>query len=277
MSLTLQSGNPAMGALERWDENFTDAASRPKVMTIGGTVQATAILLAIVGGVGVITYQALFKQAQASLAAGGQVTMPGWAWPVMIGSFIAFFVFSFAIYKKPKAAPILAPIHAVIEGVWVGVFSFVIPMQFLNTMDVFSGGATTLIMQAVLATVGICAAMLTGYATGILRVGPLFQKVLITMGAGLMFYVVALFLLNMLGVGIWNGFADTGVIGIGFTVFCLALASLYLLLDFKFIEQGVQSGAPKYMEWVGAWGLMVTLVWVYVEVLRLLAKLKSSD
>lgn len=277
MSLSLQSGNPAMGALERWDENFTDAASRPKVMTIGGTVQATAILLAIVAGCGVITYQALFKQAQASIAAGGGITMPGWAWPVMIGSFIAFFVFGFAIYKKPKAAPILAPIHAAIQGVWVGLFSFIIPVQFLNSMDVFSGGATTLILQAVLATVGICAAMLTGYATGILRVGPFFQKVLITLGAGLMFYVVALFLLNMLGVQIWNGFADTGPIGIGFTVLCLGLASLYLLLDFKFIEEGVKSGAPKYMEWVGAWGLMVTLVWVYIEVLRLLAKLRSSD
>lgn len=277
MAFQLQSGNPAMGALERWDENFTDAASRPRVMTIGGTVQATAILLAIVAGAGVITYQSLYKQAQASLNAGGGVTMPTWAWPAMIGAFIAFFIFSFAIYKKPKAAPILAPIHAAIEGVWLGIFSFVIPVRFLNTMEVFSGGATTLIMQAVLATFGICAAMLVGYATGILRVGPFFQKVIITLTAGLMFYVVALFLLQFLGIQIWNGFSNTGPIGIGFTVLCLGLASLWLLLDFKFIEQGVQSGAPKYMEWVGAWGLMVTLVWVYIEVLRLLAKLRSSD
>lgn len=270
----LESRNPAMRVLET-ETPF--GVERAKTMTIAGTVTATSILLSIVAVCGVITYQSLFKQAQASLAAGGEIMIPGWAWPVMIGSFIAFFVFSFAIYKKPKMAPILAPVHAAIEGVWVGVFSFIIPVQFLSGMDVFSGGATTLIIQAVLATFGICAAMLAGYATGILRVGPFFQKVLITLGAGLMFYIVAMFLLNMLGVGIWNGFADAGPVGIGFTVFCLGLASLFLLLDFKFIEEGVQKGAPKYMEWVGAWGLMVTLVWVYIEVLRLLAKLQSRD
>jgi uncharacterized YccA/Bax inhibitor family protein len=258
MSLSLQSGNPAMGALERWDENFTDAASRPKTMTIGGTVQATAILLAIVAAAGVITFQAIMKN---SVAAGNTLTLPGWAWPALIGSFVATLVVGFLIYRKPKTAPVSA----------------IIPAQFLNSMDVFSGGATTLIMQAMLATMGICAAMLVGYATGILRVGPFFQKVIITLGAGLLFYVVALYLLSFFGVRIWNGFADSGPIGIGFTALCLGLASLYLLLDFKFIEEGVRSGAPKYMEWVGAWGLMVTLVWIYIEVLRLLAKLRSSD
>tara|TARA_R110000782_G_scaffold12913_3_gene38242 strand:- start:34328 stop:35152 length:825 start_codon:yes stop_codon:yes gene_type:complete len=274
MSLSLQSGNPAMGALERWDENFTDAASRPKVMTIGGTVQATAILLAIVAAAGVITFQAIVKN---SVAAGNTLTLPGWAWPALIGSFIATLVVGFLIYRKPKTAPIVAPIHAAIEGVWAGALSAIIPARFLNSMDVFSGGATTLIMQAMLATMGICAAMLVGYATGVLRVGPFFQKVIITLGAGLLFYVVALYLLSFFGVRIWNGFADTGPIGIGFTALCLGLASLYLLLDFKFIEEGVKNGAPKYMEWVGAWGLMVTLVWIYIEVLRLLAKLRSND
>lgn len=273
MSL-LQSGNPAMGALERWDENFTDSATRPRVMTIGGTVQATAILLAIVAATGVITFQSIMNL---STQAGDRIALPGWTMPFMIVSFIAFFAVAFVIYRKPKIAPIVAPIHAGVQGVWVGALSAVIPAQFLSSVEVLSGGATTLIMQAVLATVGICAAMLVGYATGILRVGPFFQKVIITLGIGLVFYTVAMYLLRFLGVNIWNGFADSGPIGIGFTVFCLGLASLYLLLDFKFIETGVKEGAPKYMEWVGAWGLMVTLVWIYIEVLRLLAKLRSSD
>lgn len=274
MSFQLQSGNPAMGALERWDENFTDAASRPKVMTIGGTVQATGILLAIVAGAGVITYQAIMSQ---TVLAGDRLQLPGWAWLAAMISFGLFFLFGFAIYRKPRAAPVLAPIHAGVEGVWVGALSAIIPAQFLGGVELLAGSGNALIMQAVLATMGICAAMLLGYATGILRVGPFFQKVLLTMGAGLAFYVVALFILQFLGIRIWNGFADAGPIGIGFTVFCLGLASLYLLLDFKFIEEGVKNGAPKYMEWVGAWGLMVTLVWVYIEVLRLLAKLRSSD
>lgn len=274
MSLSLQSGNPAMGALERWDENFTDAASRPRTMTIGGTVQATGILLAIVAGAGVLTYQAIVR---ASVANANTLTLPGWAWGAMVAAFVATLVVGFVIYRKPKVAPVVAPLHAAVEGVWVGSLSAIIPAQFLNSMDVFAGGATTLIIQAVLATFGICAAMLIGYATGVLRVGPFFQKVIITLGIGLLLYVGMLFLLPLLGMNLWNGFADTGPIGIGFTVFCLGLASLYLLLDFQFIEQGVKNGAPKYMEWVGAWGLMVTLVWVYVEVLRLLAKLRSSD
>lgn len=274
MSLSLQSGNPAMGALERWDQNFTDAASRPKVMTIGGTVQATGILLAIVAGAGAITYQAVIN---ASVAAGNTLTLPGWAWPMLIVSFIAMVGVGFLIHGKPRLAPFVAPLHAAVQGVWAGALSAIIPARYLNNMEVFSGGATTLIMQAVLATMGICAVMLLGYATGILRVGPFFQKVIITLGAGLLFYVCALHLLRFFGINLWNGFIDSGPIGIGFTVFCLGLASVYLLLDFKFIEEGVRNGAPKHMEWVGAWGLMVTLVWVYVEVLRLLAKLRSSD
>lgn len=274
MSLNLQSGNPAMSALERWDDNFTDAASRPKVMTIGGTVQATAILLAIVAGAGVITYQAVMNQA---VLVGERLNLPGWTWLAVTIAFVLFFIFGFAIYRKPRAAPWLAPIHAGVEGVWVGALSAIIPARFLGGVELLSGSGNALIMQAVLATVGICAAMLVGYATGVLRVGPFFQKVLLTLGAGLVFYITALWLLNFFGIQIWNGFADAGPIGIGFTVFCLGLASLYLLLDFKFIEEGVKSGAPKYMEWVGAWGLMVTLVWIYIEVLRLLSKLRSSD
>lgn len=274
MAFQLQSGNPAMGALERWDQTHADDAARPKTMTIGGTVQATGILLAIVAGAGVITFQAIMK---ASAAAGNTLTLPGWAWPVLAVAAFSTLGVGFFIYRKPKAAPIVAPLHAVVQGVLAGSFSAIIPAQFLNNIEFFAGGATTLIMQAVLATVGICAAMLLGYATGILRVGAFFQKVLITLGIGLTIYVIALYLLRLLGIPIWNGFADAGPIGIGFTIFCLALASLYLLLDFKFIEEGVKNGAPKYMEWVGAWALMVTLVWVYIEVLRLLAKLRSSD
>lgn len=275
--MKLESGNPAMIALDRWDQTFLTDQARPKAMTIGGTVTATAILLAIVSAVGVVVFQQLTTAARAAQVAGQPMSLPGWTMPALIGSFIATLVISFVIFKKPKVAPVLAPIHAAIEGVFVGALSFMIPVRFLGQTEFFgTDGATTLIMQAVLATFGICAAMLTGYATGVLRVGPFVQKVIVTLGIGLLFYTVALWLLSKFGVGIWNGYADTGIVGIGFTVFCLGLASLFLLLDFKFIEEGVKSGAPKYMEWVGAWGLMVTLVWVYIEVLRLLSKLRSE-
>ncbi len=273
----LQSGNPAMRVLERWDEAALNADARPKAMTIGGTVTATAILLAIVGAVGVLVFQQLTQTARASLSTTGSIAFPAWAWPALIGGMIGGLAFSLIIAFKPKTAPFLAPIHAGLEGVFVGALSFIIPAQFLGGEKALGGEATTLVIQAMLATFGICAAMLLGYASGVLRLGGFAKKMIITLSAGLMIYVALLWILSMFGVGIWNGFADTGMLGIGFTGVCLGLASLYLLLDFEFIEQGVKAGAPKYMEWVGAWGLMVTLVWVYIEVLRLLSKLRSND
>jgi len=244
---------------------------RTSAMTIGGTVTATSILLSIVAVVGILVWQNL----NASYAANSSV-MPGWVMPVMIGTLIGGVVVSFMIYGKPKMAPFIAPIHAALEGAFVGVATFYIPMQY---MPVEQGPNPTaaLAIQAAVATFGVTAAMLFGYGTGIIRVGPKFQKIMMTALMGLVFYVLALFLLGMFGVQIWNGFADAGPMGIGFSVLIIGLASMFLILDFQYIEEGVNAGAPKYMEWVGAWGLMITLVWLYIEILRLLAKLRSND
>jgi len=267
----LQSRNPAMGAFGQ-EGRFGDAQiakSESNTMTIGGTISATSILLAIVAVVGIFTWQ--------QMVSGG--TMTKFVWPMLIGGFVLGIIISFAIYAKPKSARVLGPVHAVFQGVFVGALSYIIPMQFLgNAADpAASNSMQTLILQAVIATFGVAGAMLAGYASGLLRVGPFIQKMIITATLGLVFYTMMLFILQMVGVGIWNGFADTGMMGIGFTGFCVALASLFLLLDFQFIEKNVEAGAPKYMEWVGAWALMVTLVWLYIEILRLLSKLQARD
>jgi len=261
----LQSRNPAMRVLENEDVLTVE---RKSVMTIGGTVTATSILLSIVAVVGILVWQAI----NSSWMAGNGI--PGWAWPAAMGSMIVGLIISFVIYKSPKIAPVLAPAHAVLEGVFVGAATFVIPLQFIPPDKV---NGPMLAMQAAGATLAITAAMLAGYATGILRVGPLVQKIMVTALFGLVGYIALLWILSFFGVGIWNGYADTGAMGIGFTVLCAGLASLFLLLDFQYIEAGVEHRAPKYMEWVGAWGLMVTLVWLYIELLRLLAKLQSRD
>lgn len=260
----LESRNPAMRVLEN-ETPF--GMERSSVMTLGGTVTATSILLSIVAVVGVIVWQ----QISSAYASGG---MPGWAWPAVIVSMIAGIGISFIIAFKPKTAPVLAPVHAVIEGVFVGALTFVIPMQFIPPDQV---NGPLIALQAATATLAVAAAMLGGYATGILRVGPLVQKIMMTALFGLIGYTALIWILSFFGVGIWNGYADTGLMGIGFTVLCAGLASMFLLLDFKMIEEGVQRGAPKYMEWVGAWALMVTLVWLYIEMLRLIAKLQSRD
>jgi len=265
----IQSRNPAMGAFSRYgDDQIAQSESKSKTMSIGGTVSATGILLAIVAVTGVLSWT--------SIANGG--FMSNFIWPAWIIAGLGGIVVSLIIFAKPKLAPIIAPIHAGFEGVFVGAISYIIPAYFLSggADSAQDGSMQTLILQAVLATFGIAAGMLVGYATGVLRVGPLMQKVMMTMMFGIMGYALLLVLLSVFGVGIWNGFADTGAFGIGFTLLCIGLASLFLVLDFQFIEQGVKAGAPKHYEWVGAWGLMVTLVWLYIEVLRLLAKLRSE-
>jgi uncharacterized YccA/Bax inhibitor family protein len=265
----LQSRNPAMSVLQSEQAFGTEQA---RVMTIGGTVTATSILLSIVAVVGILVWQSL----NTTYATTG--TIPGWAMPAMIGALIGGIAVSFIIYGKPKTAPIIAPIHAALEGAFVGVATFVIPMQYMPIEPGATNNPTAMLaIQAAIATFGVTAAMLFGYGTGIIRVGPKFQKIMMTALMGLVFYVVALFILGMFGVQIWNGFADAGPMGIGFSVLIIGLASMFLILDFQYIEAGVKTGAPKYMEWVGAWGLMITLVWLYIELLRLLAKLRSND
>lgn len=265
----LQSRNPAMRVIES-EQPF--GIERTSAMTLGGTVTATSILLSIVAVVGILSWQAINS---AFISSG---SMPGWAFPVMIGALIGGIVVSVVIYKAPKSAPIVAPLHAILEGAFVGVATFVIPMQFLPMQP----GATTnpgamIALQAAVATFAVTGVMLAGYASGILRVGPLLQKVMITALISLVGYTALIWILSFFGVGIWNGYADTGMMGIGFTGLCVGLASLFLLLDFKYIEEGIEHKAPKYMEWVGAWGLMITLVWLYIELVRLLSKLQARD
>lgn len=266
----LQSRNPAMRVLENEDVLTVE---RQSVMTLRGTVNATFILLAIVATAGILTW----NQVNAYWLSNG--TLPGWILPFVGATLIAGLVVGFWIYKAPKHARFIAPLHAAVEGAFVGAFSFYAPHFLAPVKEGQSTNEYAMMAgYAALATIIVAGTMLIGYASGILRVGPLMQKVIITLGAALALYVLALWITRLVGfTGLWNGFWDTGPIGLGFTVLCVGLASLFLLLDFQYIEAGVQQRAPKHMEWVGAWGLMVTLVWLYIEILRLIAKLRANE
>ena len=131
-------------------------------------------------------------------------------------------------------------------------------------------------MQAVGLTFGTLLGMLLAYRAGVIRATEKFKAVVGAATAGIFIVYLASFLLGFFGVGI-PYIHEGGIIGIGFSLFVIAIAALNLILDFDFIEQGAKSSAPRYMEWYGAFGLMVTLIWLYVEFLILLAKLRGND
>ncbi|MEM7630078.1 MAG: Bax inhibitor-1/YccA family protein [Planctomycetota bacterium] len=277
-----RTSNPALKAFDtdnlgvaRYEElsdggaMAADSTAPAKTMTVAGTISASAVLLGIcsVVGVGMWSY---FNSQAGTEGLGGNMFI----W--LIGSLIGTLALGLVIGFKPKTAPWLSPVFAAGEGVMLAALTIFITSRWLG--DGSGPAATGLIFQAVVVTFGIFAGVLAGYATGILKAGPVFQKIIIAGTMGLMLYVLAIWIGNgIFGLGIPNLYASASPIGIGFTVVCVVLASMNLVLDFEMIKQGVKTGAPRYMEWYGAFGLLVTLVWLYIEVLRLLAKLRSND
>ncbi|MDX1918913.1 MAG: Bax inhibitor-1/YccA family protein [Candidatus Caenarcaniphilales bacterium] len=224
-------------------------------LTIQGTINKTFILSLILIATGAFTWQ----QCAQALASGNTGLISPYLWGGAIVGLILGFVTAF----KREWCHITAPLYAAAQGVFLGAVSLMYELQF-------SG----LVFQAVLATIGTLFAMLFAYRTGMLKATETFRKVitLATMGVGLLYLIsfgLSFFLKFNLPI------FESGLIGIGFSIFVVALAALNLILDFDFIEQAAAQGVPKQLEWYGAFGLMVTLIWLYLELLRLLSKLRS--
>ncbi len=258
----MRSGNPALQVFERpqaWAD-LDAAARKAKSMTLGGTVIASSVLLALCAIAGMFTWGFLSQPGNQSV--GITIALGGG-----LGAFVLGLIISFA----PRSAPILAPIYAVGEGAVLAAISYVITTRFMKEAD------TGLIFQAITVTFAIAGGMLAAYGAGLIRIGSTAAKVMIVAITGLCLYALTIIVCNFfLGLNIPNLYASASPVGIGFTALCVVLASLFLVLDFQFIEAGVKNRAPRYMEWYAGWGLLVTLVWLYIEVLRLLAKLKSE-
>lgn len=245
------------------------AADRPATMSVQGTALKTLYLLIITA-------------ASAAASWGMYRSNQSLIFPTMIGSLVGGLAAGILIMKKPKIAGFVVPVFAFAEGLFVAAFSAAILYYSPLATKVGDAAAYAMMGQAAGLTIAIAAAMLFGYASGVLRLNQFMIKMIIVMTAGVAIYYVGAFLINMIfrgqdGTGVipqlgWQG----GAIGIGFSVFVVALASLNLLLDFQFIDEGVKRGLPKHYEWIGAFGLLTTLVWLYIEMLRLLAKLRSE-
>ena len=242
-----KTSNPTLS--ENIIKNFAFAAT-DRTMTVQGTITKIALLLALVIAGAVFTWTKVMNGLET-----GAVSVNGW----MIGGSVAGFVLAMVISFKQEWAPFLSPVYAVCEGLFVGTIS-----AYFEAM--YPG----LVMRAVLLTFSVLFALLFLYKTQLVKVTQRFRSILMgaTMGIALAYLIP--FIIRLFGVNMSFMFGG-GSLGIIVSVVVVAIAALNLVLDFDFIEQGSQSGLPAYFEWYGAFGLMVTLVWLYIEILRLLA------
>jgi uncharacterized YccA/Bax inhibitor family protein len=251
----MRTSNPVLN-----NKAFVSAGPGADPMTLNGTVNKTAMLLAMTLITAVITWGMAWESMQAT---DGSVPMNPMLFPLMIGGAVVGFILALVCVFKKTAAPVLAPLYALAEGLFIGGVSATFEMKYPG-----------IVLQAVGLTFGTMFALLMAYRTGLIRATENFKLgVVAATGAICLLYLVniGMRLFGFEGMGFIH---DSGPIGIGFSLVVVGIAALNLVLDFDFIETGVSQGAPKYMEWYAAFGLLVTLVWLYLEMLRLLSKLR---
>ena len=246
--LSFRSGNPALGkkTFNTLKRDYSGPLVRDDVMTIKGTVDKTAISLLLMLFAGYFTFS---EGSLVYIAIGG------------IGGFIVALV---TIFKK-EWAPITVPLYAILEGLMLGGVSYMYGQMYEG-----------IVFNAIMLTISILICLLFAYRSGIIQATENFKLGVFAATGGIFLVYLVSFIASFFGAGF--SFLDptnSSMFSIGVSLFVVVIASLNLVLDFDFIEEGAEKGAPKYMEWYGAFGLLVTLVWLYLEILRLLAKLNS--
>jgi len=245
--LGYRSGNPAL------NKSSFDSFSRTsrgaeinEVMTIKGTVDKTAI------GLFLLIFSGYYSFA------------PGMTYLIPVGVFGGLIVGIITIFKK-EWSPITVPIYAILEGLAMGSISYM-----------FNQAYEGIVMQAIGLTLGILASLLLAYRSGMIKATENFKLGVVAATGGIFLVYMASFVMSFFGASISVlDPTNSSLMSIGFSLFIIVIASLNLVLDFDFIEEGAKKGAPKYMEWYGAFGLLVTLIWLYLEILKLLSKLRS--
>ena len=221
-------------------------------MTVRGSIAKFGFLLFMVlAGAAYTWYLYYNNQPQ---------TMMTLLWVGIIGGLISVFAISF----KPTLAPYLSPAYGILEGFVLGALSAI-----LN--DAFKEKYPGLVMQAVGLTFGVAIAMFLLYNFRVIKATQRFKSIIFTATAGIAIFYVITLVLNMFHVNIPFMY-DSSALGIGLSIFIVAIAALNLIIDFDMIEKGADMGAPKFMEWYGAFGLLVTMIWLYIEILRLLSR-----
>jgi len=235
----MRTSNPALGA-NAFD--VTDVTGER--MTVSGTANKTGLLLLIL------------------------IATTVWSWSTQnplwigVGVFGGFIVALVTIFKKQWAA-VTAPIYAALEGLFIGGVSSAFEAQYPG-----------LVLQAAMLTFGTLAAMLAAYSSGVIKASQNFKLGVVAATGGIAIFYLVTMVLGFFHIHMPLMYGS-GPVSIGFSVIVVVVAALNLILDFDFIASSASQGAPKYMEWYAAFGLMVTLVWLYLEILRLLSKLRD--
>jgi len=249
----MRTANPALN--DKTFQAFGSYAESNQVMTLQGTVNKTGILLLLAVFTAAIAWSKFDPINPGETLGGVKMLMA-------VGA-IGGLIFGLMTAMKPTWAPATAPIYALLEGLFLGGISVVFEMMY-------SG----IVMQAIGLTFGVMFALLMAYKSGMIRATENFKLGVAAATGGIFMLYMASFIMGIFGFSI-PFLHSSGPVGIGVSMVIVVIAALNLVLDFDFIEEGAKTGAPKYMEWYAAFGLMVTLVWLYIEILRLLSKLRD--
>ena len=248
----MRTGNPALS-----DNTFTGfgrVARAEEAMTAQGTANKALLLLLCVLVTASWTWGQFYRTMN-----------PQAVTPWMAVGAIAGFIVALVTVFKPTWAAITAPLYALLEGLVIGGVSALFEAQFPG-----------IVIQAVGLTFGTCLALLLAYKSRLIRATENFKMGVVAATGGIALFYIITMVVGFFGIRMPLMYGNSWA-SIGFSIFIVIIAALNLVLDFDFIEQGAAQGAPKYMEWYGAFGLMVTLIWLYLEMLRLLAKLRSRE
>ncbi len=250
-----KSGNPTL-TQKMFDRSMSLEANMQGTMSVRGAINKFGFLLLMVIAGAAYNWH-LFQEGQNNM----MTTL------MMVGIFGGL-ISAIAISFKPNWAAYLAPLYGLLEGLFIGGISAILNQAFAKS---YPG----LVMQAVGLTFGVAISMFLLYNFRVIKATEKFKSVIIASTMGIAIFYGLTLLLNLFGVNI-SFMYDSSLLSIGISVFVVAIAALNLILDFDLIEQGAERGAPKFMEWYGAFALMVTLVWLYMEILRLLSKLANN-
>ena len=255
----LKSGNPALS-----EKRFSSTVI-PDLLTVDGNTMTVKGTLNKFGFLFLLTMGSAYY-AWTEYTGGGDV------WPMIVTGVFGGLGIAIVISFKKEWSPYLAPAYALLEGLFVGGVSAYFEYAAASPDSRYAGYGG-IVLQAVGLTFSVIAAMYLLYKFNIIRATQRFKAIIWTATAGIGIFYLVCWILHFCGVTPPSFLFQGSAMGIGFSVFVVALAAMNLIIDFDMIEKGAEMGAPKYMEWYGAFGLLVTIVWLYVEILRLLSKL----